>query len=388
MPTGRLKELELRLEMNSSVPFFLRCLSGALKTHWNFSLKEASTYQDLREEILRWDRAHQQWSNLVSATDDASNAKPMEVDRIQGKGKGHDKGKAKSDKGNQKRKNRNRKAKDKGKSKSNNDKGGQSGKGKSVQNPGKGKGKGDRVCHVCGKPGHMAKNCWSSVRTVQAVSSVGGSSQSEWTNLTSASQQGGAGNQSVQHGAQQSQHQQTQQATHYRVSRIFEFTEPNSFSEGPEHFACDLRESPMSSPKPQSDSVRSIHYYIGDEDEANSHDGEIRAIVTEIPSYAGDTCNILLDSGADAAVFPMQCADCGDDPGETSAPLHDGQGRVIPVQTMRDVEIRLESGKFVLLKERVAIYPHVSQPILCYGRLFRLVGEWVPGSKWLRMRLV
>ena len=217
MPTGRLKELELRLEMNSSAPFFLRCLSGALKTHWNFSLKEASTYQDLREEILRWDRAHQQWSNLVSATDDASNAKPMEVDRIQGKGKGHDKGKAKSDNGNQKRKNRNRKAKDKGKSKSNNDKGGQSGKGKSVQNPGKGKGKGDRVCHVCGKPGHMAKNCWSSVRTVQAVSSVGGSSQSEWTNLTSASQQGGAGNQSVQHGAQQSQHQQTRQATHYRV---------------------------------------------------------------------------------------------------------------------------------------------------------------------------
>ena len=41
----------------------LRYLSGALKTH--LSLKETSAYLELREEILRWDRAHQKWSNLV-----------------------------------------------------------------------------------------------------------------------------------------------------------------------------------------------------------------------------------------------------------------------------------------------------------------------------------
>ena len=77
--------------------------------------------------------------------------------------------------------------------------------------------------------------------------------------------------------------------------------------------------------------------------------------MSEIPSDTGDICSIVLDSGADAAVFPMQFAGCGDDPGETSARLHDAQGRVIPVETMRDVEVRLldETGKRVLLKERV-----------------------------------
>ena len=177
------------------------------------------------------------------------------------------------------------------------------------------------------------------MRHVQAASSVGGSSQSECTNLTSVSQQGGASNHGFQQGSQQFPQQQTQQASQYRVSRISEFTEANSFSEAPEHFVCELRGSPMSSPK-SSGSVRAIRYYGGDEVEANSRDGEIRAIVSEISSDAGGMCNILLDSGADAAVFPMQFGDCGDDPSETAetaACLHDAQGRVIPVQTMRDV---------------------------------------------------
>ena len=349
----------------------LRCLSGALKTHLSLSLKENSTYLELREEILRWDRAHQKWSNLVSATDETSDVKPMEIDRIQGKGKTGDKGKGKSDKGGQKGKSK-QKGKDKGKSKNSNDKSGYSGKGKSAQNPGKGKGKGERVCYVCGKPGHLAKDCWSSVRNVQAASSVGGSGQSEWTNLTSVSQQG-AGSQAVHQGPQQAPQQQTQQATQYRVSRISEFAEMNSSTDGHEHFVCDLRESPMTSPTSQSGSVRAIHYYIGDEAESDPHEGEVRAVVTEIPSDAGDMCHILLDSGADAAVFPTRFAQCGDDPGEGSARLHDAQGNVIPVETVRDVEIRLldETGRMVLLKERVAISPHVTQPILCYGRLLQ-----------------
>jgi hypothetical protein len=51
--------------------------------------------------------------------------------------------------------------------------------------------------------------------------------------------------------------------------------------------------------------------------------------------------NILLDSGADAAVFPLAYANCGSDPGEDATRLHGAQGKVIPLQSMRDVEIRL-----------------------------------------------
>ena len=62
----------------------LRCVTGALKTHLSLSLRDNTKYQDLREEIFRWDRAHQKWTNLVSATDDdaGTEVKPMEVDRI------------------------------------------------------------------------------------------------------------------------------------------------------------------------------------------------------------------------------------------------------------------------------------------------------------------
>ena len=66
-----------------------------------------------------------------------------------------------------------------------------------------------------------------------------------------------------------------QQATQYRVSRISEFAELNSGTDGQEHFVCDLRDSPMTSPTSQSGSVRAIHYYIGDEMESDSHEGEV-----------------------------------------------------------------------------------------------------------------
>ena len=51
--------------------------------------------------------------------------------------------------------------------------------------------------------------------------------------------------------------------------------------------------------------------------------------------------------------------------------LHDAQGVQIPVSDMRDVEIQLvdQSGRVVMLKERVAISSHVHQPILCFGKM-------------------
>eukprot|EP00435_Cladocopium_sp_Y103_P071104 s334_g36.t1 len=104
----------------------------------------------------------------------------------------------------------------------------------------------------------------------------------------------------------------------------------------------------------------------------NAGVASVGAAISELPE-SGDMCNMLLDSGADAAVFPVQLAGCGDDVDEASTKLHDAQGCLIPVQTMRAVEIRLldEVGRVVLSKEKVAISPHVSQPILCFGRLLQ-----------------
>ena len=119
----------------------LRCITGALKTHLSLNLKENCKYPELREEVFRWDRAHQKWSNLLQSSDDTAGGSnnndtvPMEIDRIEGRGRGKGgKGKSKNDKGNAKGKSKS-KSKDKGKGKNSSyDGGGKSGKGKSVPN--------------------------------------------------------------------------------------------------------------------------------------------------------------------------------------------------------------------------------------------------------------
>ena len=156
----------------------LKSVSGQLRTHLNLSIQETTTFAELRDHVLRWDRSQQRWNGLLFSEDVASStAAPMEVDRIYSSGKkgGKDKGKGWQQKGQQKGKGKS-KTKSKGDGKSNN-KGKQKGDGKSKSggksNDSTGyKGKGNStsgVCHRCGKPGHYARDCWASnVRAVQS----------------------------------------------------------------------------------------------------------------------------------------------------------------------------------------------------------------------------
>ena len=258
----------------------LRCITGALKTHLSLNLKENCKYPELPEEVLKWDRAHQKWSNLLQSSDDTTGGTnnndtvPMEIDRIEGRGRGKGgKGKSKTDKGNAKGKSKS-KSKDKGKGKNSSyDGGGKSGKGKSVPTQGKKGGKGDKSCYVCGKSGHYARDGWQnqSVRNVQNVSH-GGQGQPD------------QGQNSVQHSGQQPQTQQSppNQPTQYRVSRISELNEHAEADQ--EQFVFDLRVSPPTSPKSNVSPLRALHFYIGDDgDEISNQHGDVRAVVTEMP---------------------------------------------------------------------------------------------------------
>jgi len=120
-------------------------------------------------------------------------------------------------------------------------------------------------------------------------------------------------------------------------------------------------------------SVRVMHFRIGDDDDGDNSCANfpigVRAIVEEIPDDL--TLETILDSGADASVFPMTLMDAGMPISPKGTKLCNAQGKTIPIESMRLVETRLptSTGRSVVLKERVAISSKVSQPILCFGRL-------------------
>ena len=259
---------------------------------------------------MRWDRSQQRWNGLLFSDEAASStAAPMEVDRIYSAGKkgGKDKGKGWQQKGQQKGKGKS-KSKSKGDGKSNFN-GKQKGDGKSKSggksNDSTGyKGKGNStsgVCHRCGKPGHYARDCWAS--NVRAVQSEGQQLPHPQASQTLQSSPSSTAVGTPNSGAQQ------QSATQYRVARIHEveFQHTSDVSRHDE-VVFDLR-SPASNASRHEGSVRVLKYYIGDEPSC-CENGSVRAIVESIPEDTS-MCNILLDSGADASIFPASMAEFG-----------------------------------------------------------------------------
>ena len=47
----------------------LKCVGGQLRTHLNLAIQESTSFKDLREHVLRWDRSQQKWSGLIFADD-------------------------------------------------------------------------------------------------------------------------------------------------------------------------------------------------------------------------------------------------------------------------------------------------------------------------------
>ena len=120
--------------------------------------------------------------------------------------------------------------------------------------------------------------------------------------------------------------------------------------------------------------VNVVQFYIGDEPDAhfanNIGSHMIRTMLESVPDETG-MHSILLDSGADASVFPASMIELGCPSSATASLLRDAQGNTIPLHGMRDVEIHLMDmqGRSVTIKESVALSDQISQPILCFGRL-------------------
>ena len=204
----KLEEMCRKYEQSSSktvdselkAAILLRSLPASLRTHVSVNCSESATYDQLREVILRYERATQKWTTqLVSgpSTRATDTSAPMEIDQVwntkkkhpKGKGKGgdvwrqpyHPKG-GKDHKGKGKHYNQDYTKGKFGKPKGS-PKGGKDGKGK-TKGPhndymkGKGKGKNPvpyNNCKICGKPGHWSNECW--MKKVNQVNNPGPGSQ-------------------------------------------------------------------------------------------------------------------------------------------------------------------------------------------------------------------
>ncbi len=161
------------------VATLMRCCNSKLREFLQLNIKESSTYLEVREHIMNYERVSKSWTQeqVLKAIQqdpsrpDAGGPTPMEIDRIEkGKGKNKSKGKSKGKEGKGSGwssgawgfgRGRGRGRDGKGKGKKGRGKGKGKNKGKS-KNKGKGnyKGKvGQDQCAICHGYGHWSREC-------------------------------------------------------------------------------------------------------------------------------------------------------------------------------------------------------------------------------------
>ena len=120
--------------------------------------------------------------------------------------------------------------------------------------------------------------------------------------------------------------------------------------------------------------MKTMQFYIGDEPNDAECDVETFMSVRTMLESVDDVTqmhNMLLDSGADASVFPVSMAELGSPCNNVHTVLRDAQGQTIPLHGYRDVELHFMDmkGRSAVLRETVALSDRITQPILCFGHL-------------------
>ena len=126
--------------------------------------------------------------------------------------------------------------------------------------------------------------------------------------------------------------------------------------------------------------VRVVRFYIGDEPNASDSSSEPCNVVRTVIEQVLEECDmhsLLLDSGADASIFPASISLLGVPSSVSPSCLRDSHPCSIPLHGMRHVEVHLMDmhGHSVVLKETVALNDRNSQPVLCFRFFLKVVGR-------------
>ena len=399
----------------------MRSVTGNLKTWLQLRLTDSTSYKELREAILAFERSTTKWVDAMMPGGEMASGSgdtvPMEVDRVKGDGKfdkGKFKGKGKGKKGDWK----GQKGQFKGKGYGSSAKGNPfeaKGKGKNDKGKSKGKPKTDEVCYHCGKKGHFARDCWSRVRQVQGQSSAADTSASQPQNAPNANAT------NASNGATGSTPNNVRRVQSNTPTTLFfdlqEDSDPEkdcrqvvrvvqSCNKCENYFigiddgefeTCDhveeisLVEDKMLRPSTSSmifdnDFMETYeiekHFNkgkmrLGGEVFVSGRRHECRAlqhgrVQVADGSVFEEEVTIILDSGSDATVLPLIYSNVGVDAGQ-GAQLWDAQGGKMPTYGCLElcVEFLGEGGEHVIIKDKGHLSAGVSQPLISYGRLLR-----------------
>ena len=324
--------------------------------------------------------------------------RPHEFDYVGkvGKGKKDSKGKGKDTKGKDKGKEKGKYGKDGKGSWKGADKGksfwdkGPGKKGKTSEKGSKGAKSG--ACHICGKTGHFARECWKRANQVEEQQNPGGASSSSTGNTGGGATMTTASGKMVRLQTPPDAASlevfdlttpQEEQGDNFpwRVGMVtVELYETEEFYDIDEFEYQERFEPTVEVP----DDVAIVAMDLQDVEEEEM----IVSMVRMQRDAATGSCLITLDSGADISVLPQDYASVGERrEGDGGLKMVDAQGRKIAHDGMTRAKIRMVDriGKTIEIYEDFVL-GNVHHPILCARKLLRRgwsLGE-VDGSLRLR----